>query len=78
MGKLGLTESGENVLFEALEELREIEMKNQELAVASGDADETEPRSNGQLLYIAIWYAVEKIKEENKKMLKKLEAKENV
>lgn len=78
MGKLGLTESGENVLFEELKELNAVELENQRLMIALGEEDEINYRSKGKLLRIAIWYAVEGLKEENKKLLKRLEAKGDV
>lgn len=78
MRRLGLSESGEKALLEKLEEFREIEMENQRLEAASGKADETEERSNGQLLYIALWLAADSLKEENLKKWKELEVKRNV
>lgn len=78
MGRLRLSESEENVLLEELEELRKVESENQRLEATSGDADKIEPRSDGQLLYIAMWYAVEALEEENRQKVKKLEAERNV
>lgn len=78
MNKLGLTESGENVLIEELQELRETEMEYQRIAVASGIEDGTKQRSNGQLLYIAMFYAIEHLKEKNKEMSKRLEEEKHV
>ncbi len=76
MQRLGLTESGVSVLLEELEELRKVETENQRAMIALGEESKEEHRSNGQLLYIAIWYAVENLKEENKKLLKRLETKD--
>lgn len=78
MGKLGLTESGENVLFGELKELCVVELENQRLMLALGEENKIERRSAGQLLHIAIRYTVEGLRKENEERMKELEAKGDV
>lgn len=75
MDKLDLMEGEKIVLLEELEELRNVEMENQELGVVAGYEKQIKQRSDGQLLCIAVWRAAEELRKDNERILKRLEAK---